>query len=193
MSAGAAPPAPWDGSSCAPSSHAARFGYGPVVPKLSAGLLLYRGDGDRLEVLLGHPGGPFWTRKDDGAWSVPKGEYAEGEDPWTVAQREFSEEVGKPPPTGPRLDFEPVRQPGGKIVTVFAVHADLDLTGTVSNTFTIEWPRGSGRLREFPEIDRLQWFDLATARVKLLTGQRPLVDRLQEAVGPSAPPASRSR
>ena len=153
------------------------------MPKFSAGLLLYRGHPDRLEVLLGHPGGPFWARKDDGAWSVPKGEYTEGEDPWTVAQREFTEEVGKPPPPGSRLDLQPVRQPGGKIVTVFAVHADLDLSDTVSNTFTMEWPRGSGRLQEFPEIDRLAWLDLAEARVKVLTGQRPLIDELAARVG----------
>jgi predicted NUDIX family NTP pyrophosphohydrolase len=161
------------------------------MPTLSAGLLLYRGDGPGLEVLIGHPGGPFWARKDEGAWSIPKGEYAEGEDPWTAAQREFAEEVGTPPPEGPRIDFAPLRQPGGKIITAFAVRGDLDVSGAVSNTFTMEWPPRSGRLREFPEIDRVAWFDLEAARAKLLKGQRPLLDRLELAVGGSD--GSRSR
>lgn len=148
------------------------------MPKLSAGLLLYRVNAGVAEVLLGHPGGPFWARKDDGAWSVPKGEYAEGEDPWDVAQREFGEELGKAPPAGEPVRFDPVRQPGGKIVTVFALRGDLDLDGYVSNTFSIEWPKGSGRLREYPEIDRAAWFPVAQARTKLLKGQRPVLDRL---------------
>ncbi|MCV7370334.1 NUDIX hydrolase [Mycolicibacterium duvalii] len=152
------------------------------MARLSAGLLLYRDTGGRLEVLIGHPGGPFWARKDDGAWSIPKGEYDIGEDPWTVAQREFEEELGKPAPAGPRIDLGELRQPSGKVTTAFAVHGDLDLDGTVSNTFTLEWPRGSGRLTEFPEIDRAQWYDLAAARVKLLKGQRPLLDRLLAAL-----------
>ena len=163
------------------------------MPKLSAGLLLYRGDGPGLEVLIGHPGGPFWARKDEGAWSIPKGEYAEGEDPWEAAQREFTEEIGMPPPEGPRIDFAPLRQPGGKVITAFAVRGDLDVAGAVSNTFTLEWPPRSGRLREFPEIDRVAWLDLPAARVKLLTGQRPLLDRLAEALAPGGPDASRSR
>jgi predicted NUDIX family NTP pyrophosphohydrolase len=163
------------------------------MPKLSAGLLLYRGEGPGLEVLIGHPGGPFWARKDEGAWSIPKGEYAEGEDPWEAAQREFTEEIGMPPPDGPRIDFAPLRQPGGKIITAFAVHGDLDVAGAVSNTFTLEWPPRSGRLREFPEIDRVAWLDLPAARVKLLTGQRPLLDRLAEALAAGGPDASRSR
>ncbi len=160
------------------------------MPKLSAGLLLYRLVGDELEVLLGHPGGPFWARRDDGAWSVPKGEYGPREDPWTAAQREFVEEVGKPPPPGPRIALEPVRQSGGKVVTVFAVLGDLDLTATFSNTFTLEWPRGSGQIREFPEIDRLAWFDVATARTKLLKSQLPVLDHLQRALdaGPDCHP-----
>ncbi|KWX68535.1 NUDIX domain-containing protein [Mycobacterium sp. NAZ190054] len=152
------------------------------MPKLSAGLLLFRDSAGALEVLLGHPGGPFWARKDDGAWSIPKGEYVDGEDPWTVAQREFTEETGKPVPDGPRIDLEPVRQPGGKVVTAFAVRGDLDLDGTFSNTFTLEWPRGSGVFKEFPEIDRVAWFDIAAARTKLLKGQRPLLDRLEDAL-----------
>ena len=163
------------------------------MPKLSAGLLLFRDTGGTLEVLIGHPGGPFWARKDDGAWSIPKGEYLEGEDPWTVAQREFTEELGKQPPEGPRIDFPPLRQPGGKIVTAFAVRGDLDLDGTFSNTFTLEWPKGSGKIREYPEIDRAGWFSVAEARSKLLKGQRPLLDRLLAAIEGDEPAASRSR
>lgn len=148
------------------------------MPKLSAALLLYRMRGDVVEVLIAHPGGPFWARKDDGAWSIPKGEYADGEDPWVTAQREFVEELGLPVPAGPRIDLGPLRQPGGKIVTAFAVRADLDITDTHSNTFQLEWPKGSGKLAEFPEVDRVGWFTVADARVKLLKGQRPLLDRL---------------
>lgn len=157
------------------------------MPKLSAGLLLFRETDGALEVLIGHPGGPFWARKDEGAWSIPKGEYIEGEDPWAAAQREFTEEIGTPPPAGRRIDLAPVRQPGGKVVTAFAVRGDLDADGVVSNTFTLEWPRGSGQFREFPEIDRAGWFDLAAARVKLLKGQRPLLDQLEAALGRGAP------
>ncbi|MBX7455221.1 NUDIX domain-containing protein [Mycolicibacterium sp. 3033] len=149
----------------------------------SAGLLLYRDGGDELEVLLGHPGGPFWARKDDGSWSIPKGEYDDGEDPWVAAQREFTEEIGTPPPAGPRIDLPPVRQSGGKIVTAFAVRGDLDVAGAVSNTFTMEWPPRSGRLAEFPELDRIAWWGMAAARVKLLKSQQPLLDALVEALG----------
>lgn len=163
------------------------------MPKLSAGLLLYRVTEGAVEVLIGHPGGPFWARKDDGAWSIPKGEYTEGEDPWTVACREFEEELGKPPPAGPRVDFAPVRQPSGKIITAFAVRGDLDLTGTFSNTFTLEWPKGSGKIREFPEIDRVAWFSVVEARSKLLKGQRPLLDHLLAAIEGDELLGSRSR
>jgi predicted NUDIX family NTP pyrophosphohydrolase len=162
------------------------------VPKLSAGLLLYRETDGVLEVLIGHPGGPFWARKDEGAWSIPKGEYAEGEDPWTVAQREFTEETGKLPPAGPRLDLAAVRQSSGKVITAFAVNGDLDLDGTFSNTFTIEWPKGSGTLREYPEIDRVAWFGVAEAWSKLVKGQRPLLDQLEVALGRGGPRESRS-
>jgi predicted NUDIX family NTP pyrophosphohydrolase len=148
------------------------------VPKLSAGLLLYRVRSGVVDVLIAHPGGPFWARKDDGAWSIPKGEYVDGEDPWAAAQREFGEEVGLPLPDGPRIDLTPVKQAGGKIVTAFAVRADLDLAGTHSNTFELEWPRGSGKIREFPEVDRVEWFPVAQARVKLLKSQLPLLDQL---------------
>ncbi|MDV3126212.1 NUDIX domain-containing protein [Mycobacterium sp. 21AC1] len=151
------------------------------MPKLSAGLLLYRIVGDVVEVLLAHPGGPFWARKDAGAWSLPKGEYADDEDPWAAAQREFAEELGSAPPAGPRLDLTPVRQAGGKVVTAFAVHGDFDVAQARSETFSMEWPKGSGRIREFPEIDRAEWFPVAVARVKLLAGQRPLLDQLMSA------------
>ncbi len=156
------------------------------MAKLSAGVLLYRfaegssggAAGGELEVLLAHPGGPFWARKDEGAWSVPKGEYGPDEDPWAAAAREFAEELGLPLPPGERLDLGEVKQAGGKVVTVFAVHADLDITEARSNTFALEWPRGSGRMREFPEVDRVAWLPVETARAKLLKGQRPFLDRL---------------
>ncbi|MEE6136446.1 NUDIX domain-containing protein [Mycobacterium sp. 050128] len=148
------------------------------MPKLSAGVLLYRTRDGVVEVLIAHPGGPFWARKDDAAWSIPKGEYGDGEDPWTAAQREFSEELGLPVPAGGRLDLGALKQPSGKVVTVFAVRADLDVADTRSNTFELEWPKGSGNMREFPEVDRVGWFPVAQARVKLLKGQRPYLDLL---------------
>jgi predicted NUDIX family NTP pyrophosphohydrolase len=148
------------------------------MPKLSAGLLLYRVRADVVEVLIGHPGGPFWARKDDGAWSIPKGEYAQGEDPWAAAQREFEEEIGLPPPAGPRIEFPPLKQPSGKVITAFAVRGDLDIADAHSNPFELEWPRGSGRVQAFPEIDRVDWFPVALARTKLVSGQRPFLDRL---------------
>ncbi len=147
------------------------------MAKLSAGVLLYR-VADGVEVLLAHPGGPFWARKDDGAWSVPKGEYEADEDPWVAARREFAEELGLTVPDGDRLDLGEVKQTGGKVVTVFAVRADLDVAEARSNTFELEWPRGSGRLREFPEVDRVAWLPIEAARVKLLKGQLPFLDRL---------------
>ena len=125
--------------------------------KRSAGLLLYRRSGTEVEVLIAHPGGPFWARKDDGAWSIPKGEYDVGEDPWQAATREFAEELGLAPPDGERIELGDVRQSGGKVVTAFAVRADLDVSGARSNTVEMEWPRGSGRTLEFPEIDRVDW------------------------------------
>ena len=161
------------------------------MAKLSAGLLLYRVTDGGVEVLIGHPGGPFWVRRDEGAWSIPKGEYLEGEDPWTVARREFEEETGKPAPYGPRIDFAPVKQPSGKIITAFAVRGDFDLEDTRSNTFTLEWPKGSGELREYPEVDRVEWVSVAEARSKLLKGQRPLLDRLLTAIEGGEPAGSR--
>lgn len=148
------------------------------MPKLSAGVLLYRTRDGVVEVLIAHPGGPFWARKDNGAWSIPKGEYADGEDPWAAAQREFAEELGLSAPAGTRLDLGQLKQSGGKVVTVFAVRGDLDVAGARSNTFELEWPKGSGTLRAFPEVDRVAWFSVAQARVKLLKGQLAFLDRL---------------
>jgi predicted NUDIX family NTP pyrophosphohydrolase len=148
------------------------------MPKLSAGLLLYRGSDGGIEVLIGHPGGPFWARKDDGAWSIPKGEYVDGDDPWQVAQREFEEELGQPAPAGPRLELGTIKQPSGKVLTVFAIAATLDISEARSNTFEMEWPRGSGRMQSFPEIDRVGWFPVDQARRKLLKGHVPFLDRL---------------
>jgi predicted NUDIX family NTP pyrophosphohydrolase len=161
------------------------------MPKRSAALLLYRITDGGVEVLIGHPGGPFWARKDEGAWSIPKGEYVDGEDPWLAAQREFLEEVGKQPPAGPRIDFAPLRQPSGKVITAFAVRGDLDLEGAISNTFTLEWPKGSGNIREYPEIDRVSWFSVAEATTKLVKGQRSLLDRLTAALEGGEPGGSR--
>ncbi|WP_422746660.1 NUDIX domain-containing protein [Mycobacterium sp. WMMD1722] len=148
------------------------------MPKLSAGLLLYRISADTVEVLIGHPGGPFWAKKDEGAWSIPKGEYLDDEDPWAAAQREFAEEIGESVPPGEPHRLQPIRQSGGKVVTVFAVNGELDLQGAVSNTFTLEWPKGSGVLREYPEIDRVGWMSVALARTKLLKSQQPVLDQL---------------
>lgn len=159
------------------------------MPRLSAGLLVYRVIEGVPEVLIGHPGGPFWARKDDGAWTIPKGEYDDAEDAWTAARREFAEEVGVPPPDGPRIEFVPLRQPSGKVVTVFAIEADLDVRDAVSNTFTLEWPKGSGKFREYPELDRVGWFSVVDARVKMLKGQRPLLDLLMQELGHSVPDA----
>ena len=146
--------------------------------KLSAGVLLHRVRGDVVEVLIGHPGGPFWARKDDGAWSIPKGEYEPGDDPWEAARREFAEELGAPLPPGEPIAFDPVKQPSGKVLTVFAVAADLDISAARSNTFTLEWPRGSGRMQEFPELARVAWLPVVQARRKLLKGHVGFLDRL---------------
>jgi predicted NUDIX family NTP pyrophosphohydrolase len=152
------------------------------MPERSAGILLYR-IGDRgLEVLLVHPGGPFFARKDDGAWGIPKGLYADDEEPLAAARREFAEELGSPCPDGPAVDLDEIRQKNGKQVTAWALAGDLDADSITSNTFTIEWPPRSGRRQEFPEIDRAGWFTLDAARVKILAAQAPLLDRLAEAL-----------
>jgi predicted NUDIX family NTP pyrophosphohydrolase len=146
----------------------------------SAGILLYRPGRAGPEVLLGHMGGPFWARKDDGAWSVPKGEHDPAEEPLAAAVREFAEELGCPPPPGTPTVLGTVRQPSGKRLTVFALPGDLDATSIVSNTFELEWPRGSGRVHTYPEIDRAAWFALPDARRAVTRGQIPFLDRLAE-------------
>ncbi|WP_207842802.1 NUDIX domain-containing protein [Williamsia soli] len=148
------------------------------MPKRSAGLLLFRQIDTTTEVLIGHPGGPFWARKEDGAWSIPKGEYGDDEEPLAAARREFVEELGLDVPAGEVIELGEVKQSGGKVVTAFAIGADLDITDAVSNTFEMEWPPRSGKLKAFPEVDRVAWFDLDTARVKLNKGQREFLDRL---------------
>lgn len=153
------------------------------VPILSAGILLHRLRGGETEVLIGHPGGPFWARRDNGAWTIPKGEYDGDEDAWDAARREFAEELGRPVPSGPRIELGSLRQPSGKVLTVFAVHSDFDVTGAVSNTFSLEWPKGSGRFQEFPELDRVIWLPLEEARIKLLKGHRVFLDRLISRIG----------
>jgi predicted NUDIX family NTP pyrophosphohydrolase len=137
------------------------------MPARSAGLLLYRTTTTGLDVLLAHPGGPFWARKDEGVWSVPKGEYDEGDDPLAAARREFGEETGLSLPPGRPRPLGEVTQRSGKRVTAWALEGDLDLTGAASNTFEMEWPRGSGRLVAFPEVDRIEWLPLETAFVKI--------------------------
>jgi predicted NUDIX family NTP pyrophosphohydrolase len=150
------------------------------VSKRSAGLLLFRRGEGGIEVMLAHMGGPFWARKDEGAWSIPKGEYAAGEEPLAVARREFEEEIGRPPPEGPLLELGEVRQSGGKVVTAWALEADIDVSEIASNTFELEWPPRSGRVREFPEVDCADWFDVETARSKLVRAQAGLLDALHE-------------
>jgi predicted NUDIX family NTP pyrophosphohydrolase len=130
------------------------------------------------EVLLGHMGGPFWARKDAGAWSIPKGEYGADEEPLAAARREFTEELGLPPPDGTPLELGEVRQAGGKLVTAWAVEGDLDPAAITPGTFELEWPPRSGRRRAFPEVDRVAWFELAQAHERIVTGQRELLDRL---------------
>ena len=146
----------------------------------SAGILLHRGQGHGLEVLLVHPGGPLWTKRDLGAWSIPKGEYLDGEDPLAAARREFEEELGTAPPNGDAHDLGEIRQKSGKRVHSWAMAGDLDATQIRSNTCQFEWPPRSGRLIEIPEVDRAEWFDLATAREKINPGQVPLLDRLEQ-------------
>jgi predicted NUDIX family NTP pyrophosphohydrolase len=145
----------------------------------SAGILVYRRTGTVLEVLLVHPGGPFWRNRDDGAWSIPKGEMDEGEDPAEAALREFMEEIGSAP-EGPLCSLGEIRQRGGKRVYAFAVEGDIDAGTIASNTFEIEWPPKSGRLQTFPEVDRAGWFDLPAARAKIIESQRLFLDRLTD-------------
>lgn len=144
----------------------------------SAGILLFRRSSGGVEVLLGHMGGPFWARRDAGAWSVPKGEYEPDEEPLAAARREFQEELGLPVPAGDLVELGSVTQSGGKVVTVWAVEADLDPGEVTPGTFTMEWPKGSGRVAEFPEVDRAAWFDLRDAGERIVAAQREFLDRL---------------
>ena len=146
----------------------------------SAGILLYRASGHAPEVLLVHPGGPFWARKDAGAWSIPKGEYEDGDDPLASALREFEEETGTALPPGQLIELGAVRQRAGKVVTAWAAEGDLNAEGVRSNTFRMEWPPRSGRFATFPEVDRAAWFGIDEAREKLNPAQTEFLDRLLE-------------
>jgi predicted NUDIX family NTP pyrophosphohydrolase len=149
----------------------------------SAGLLLFRRTGQGPEVLLAHMGGPFFARREAGAWTVPKGEYDADEPSWEAARREFREELGLPPPDGEAVPLGEVRQSGGKTVTAWAVEADLDPAAIEPGTFTMEWPPKSGRLEEFPEVDRVAWFGLEHAREVIVSAQKAFLDRLAEHSG----------
>jgi predicted NUDIX family NTP pyrophosphohydrolase len=149
------------------------------MARQSAGLLLYRQKDRGLEVFLVHPGGPFWAKKDLGAWSIPKGEYQSGEDPRAAARREFHEETGFAT-DGEFIELGTVRQAGGKFVSAWAAEGDCDPAKLTSNRFQMQWPPRSGRMMEFPEVDRGQWFSLREARERILAGQRPFLDRLEE-------------
>jgi predicted NUDIX family NTP pyrophosphohydrolase len=150
------------------------------MPVRSAGILLFRRPAGTLELLLVHPGGPYWARKDDGAWSIPKGEHADGEDALACARREFEEETGTVPPPGDLVELGEVRQRSGKRVSAWAAEGDLDPESVRSNTFSVEWPPRSGRMQEFPEVDRAGWFGPDDARRLLVPAQAAFVDRLVE-------------
>jgi predicted NUDIX family NTP pyrophosphohydrolase len=151
--------------------------------KLSAGILLYRARGPEFRVLLVHPGGPFWAKKDEGAWSIPKGEYDEGEDPLIVARREFEEELGSPAPAGEPIALGELVQPSRKIVAAYALEGDFDVSRLRSNLFEMEWPPKGGSMQSFPEVDRAAWFTPEEALAKILPGQRPFIDLLVERLG----------
>jgi predicted NUDIX family NTP pyrophosphohydrolase len=158
------------------------------MPKTSAGIVLHRRREGRTEVLLVHPGGPFWAKKDLGAWSIPKGEHGPDDDPVACAEREFAEELGSPPPPGDdQLDLGAIRQSGGKVVHGYARSGDLDETAISSNEFTCEWPPRSGRQQTFPEVDRAAWFALDEARERINASQAELLDRLEEALAQRDP------
>ena len=148
------------------------------MAKNSAGILLYRRRGEVTEVLLVHPGGPYWAKKDLGAWSVPKGEFAPGEDALVAARREFEEETGFAV-DGRFIKLTPVKQSGGKLVQVWAVEGDCDASAVRSNTFSMEWPPRSGKEKQFPEIDRAEWFTIEAAKQKILKGQIPFIEELK--------------
>ena len=149
--------------------------------RLSAGILLYRIRNHAIQALLVHPGGPFWAKKDEGAWSIPKGEYDEGADALEAAKREFHEETGFEI-HGETVPLMPVRQPSGKVISIWAVEGDIEATSIRSSSFRMEWPPKSGRFQEFPEVDRAEWFDLSTAHRKILSGQRPFLAQLERMI-----------
>jgi len=149
-----------------------------MAAKRSAGILLYRHSDDGLEVLLVHPGGPFWARKDLGAWSIPKGEHDHAEEALACALREFEEETGSAPTPGELAELGEVRQKAGKVVAAWALEGDLDPATVRSNTFTMQWPPRSGQMQEFPEVDRAEWFLLEAARERINPAQAPFLDRL---------------
>ena len=153
------------------------------MKKKSAGILAYRKKGRQHEVFLVHPGGPYWTKRDLSAWSIPKGEFEEGEDPFKAARREFREETGSGI-TGEFMALEPVRQPGGKMVYAWAVESDLDASGIESNLFDMEWPPRSGKTEKFPEVDKAGWFSFEVARQKIVKGQIPILEQLELKLGP---------
>ena len=155
------------------------------MPRTSAGILLHRRGDTGREVLIGHMGGPFWARKDEAAWSLPKGEYGADEDAFDVALREFEEELGSPVPASEFVPLGEIRQSGGKVLTVWAAEGDLDADATNSNTFELEWPPRSGQVQQFPEVDRAAWVTVDVARTKLVKGQVPLLDRLLEVLAGS--------
>lgn len=150
-----------------------------MPPKRSAGILLFRRREPEVEVLLVHPGGPFWSKKDDGAWFVPKGELEAGEEPLSAALREFREELGAEPPSGEPLSLGSVKNKSGKLISAWALEGDFDLGAFKSNTFSLEWPPRSGQMREFPEVDRAALFPLSAAALKLHPAEIPLLDRLR--------------
>jgi predicted NUDIX family NTP pyrophosphohydrolase len=156
------------------------------MPRLSAGIILYRRKNQAIEVFLVHPGGPFWKNKDRATWSIPKGEYEAGDDPLAAARREFEEETGTRAPDGEPLPLGETRQAGGKVVRAWAIEGDCAAEAIRSNLFELEWPPKSGKLQQFPEVDRAGWFELAEAREKLLPGQHGFLDRLAKAVEPSS-------
>ena len=151
------------------------------MPKQSAGILVYRKKFDRLEFLLAHPGGPYFAKKDEGAWTIPKGEFDDGEDPLTVAQREFQEEIGQAI-TGNFTPLRQIKQKGGKIVYAWLTQGDLDVSAVHSNTFSIEWPPKSGKQQEFPEVDRAEWFDMESAARKIKPAQLDLLLEAQSII-----------
>jgi predicted NUDIX family NTP pyrophosphohydrolase len=166
------------------------------MPKKSAGLLVYRHSANQsgLEVLLVHPGGPFWRNKDQGAWTIPKGEFDDDEDPLAAAKREFKEETGSPSPSGQPIQLTPIRQKGGKVVHAWAIEGDFDPATLKSNWFEMEWPPRSGKVERFPEIDRAEWFTTEVATGKILQGQQELLGELLRIVAlPSGSNAGISR